>query len=313
MKMMCRTDLAVELREDIEKEEHLYGVHLLTKLNKENDIKETKIVIENEQGAKSMGKPIGSYVTIESEELRRSDDSFHEPMSRALHRNLVRLMGNSKKILVVGLGNREVTPDALGPLVVENLAITRHLIREGLMDANIEISAISPGVMAQTGMETQEILKGVVERLKPNLVIAIDALAARESGRLNKTIQISDTGITPGSGVGNHRMAINEETIGVKVIAIGVPTVISVPTIVNDAMDVMVNALGKAGANRVLDKFTQEERYQLASEMVEPYLADMFVTPKNIDEAVKRISFTISEAINKLNSANQDGTFAAAE
>lgn len=201
--------------------------------------------------------------------------------------------------MVAGLGNREVTPDALGPFVIDNLYVTRHLLQEGIISKSVEISAIAPGVMAQTGMESVTILKALVKEIKPELLIVIDALAARESDRLNKTIQLADTGITPGSGVGNHRNAINKESVGIPVLAIGVPTVIAVPTIVNDAMDVMVSAIGKQATKNVLKKFNEEERYQLACEMVTPYLEDMFVTPKDIDEAVKRISYTISEAINQ--------------
>lgn len=297
---MQRTDLAVELRENLDEEEVLQGVHVSTKINRDNDIKETRIVIDTEPGAKKIGKPMGTYITIESEELRCSDEEYHEPMSKALYQNLKRMLKDRKKILVAGLGNRAVTPDALGPMVIDNLYVTRHLIREELLLCAYEISAVAPGVMAQTGMETQEILRGITAQVKPEILIVIDALAAGNSNRLNKTIQLADTGIAPGSGVGNHRRAINYETMGIPVIAIGVPTVISVPAIVDDAMDVMLEAFGRNGTKEAMEEFTEQERYQLACEMVEPYLANMFVTPKNIDEAIKRISFTISEAINQL-------------
>jgi spore protease len=210
------------------------------------------------------------------------------------------MLNGKHRIMVVGLGNRAVTPDALGPYVVDNLYITRHLINEGIYDSSMEISALCPGVMAQTGMETLDILRAVVKEIKPELVIAVDALAARNASRLNSTIQIADTGISPGSGVGNNRKALNEKELGCKVIAIGVPTVISVPAIVNDSMETMLAALGQGEAKKAVEQFTEEERYQLASAMVEPDLASMFVTPKNIDEAVKRVSYTISEAINRL-------------
>lgn len=297
---MQRTDLAVELRENLDAKEMVPGVHVSTKLNRDNDMKETRIVIDSKQGADKLGKPMGTYITIESEELRCSDEDYHEPMSDSLYHHLKSMLGNRRKILIAGLGNRGVTPDALGPLVVDNLYVTRHLLKESIIECPYEISAISPGVMAQTGMETQEILQGVIEKAQPDILVVIDALAAGNSNRLNKTIQIADTGIAPGSGVGNHRKAITEETMGVKVIAIGVPTVISVPAIVDDVMDVMLEAFGRNGTRRAIEEFTDEERYQLACEMVEPYLANMFVTPKNIDEAIKRISFTISEAINRL-------------
>lgn len=297
--MRGRTDLAVEMKEDIQSDEPISGVHVMTKNNGDSDIREVRIVVENEQGAMSLGKPVGTYITLESEHLREHDEDFHAPMSEVLARHLKQFIGNKKRIMVAGLGNREVTPDALGPYVIDNLYVTRHLLKEGIISKSLEISAIAPGVMAQTGMESVTILKALVNEIKPDMLIVIDALAARDSDRLNKTIQLADTGITPGSGVGNHRNAINEESVGVPVIAVGVPTVIAVPTIVNDAMDMMVSAIGKQTAKNVLKKFNEEERYQLACEMVTPYLENMFVTPKDIDEAVKRISYTISEAINQ--------------
>lgn len=297
--MRGRTDLAVEMREEIKSDEPVRGVHVTTKNNGDMNIKEVRIVVENDEGACSLGKPIGTYITLESEQLREHDDAFFEPMLEVLAKHIKELIGNKKKIMVAGLGNREMTPDSLGPLVIDNLYVTRHLLKEGIIHESVEISAIAPGVMAQTGMESVTILKALVREVKPEILIVIDALAARDSERLNKTIQLSDTGITPGSGVGNHRNAINQESLGVPVIAIGVPTVISVPTIVNDAMSVMVSALGKQSAKNILKKFNEEERYQLACEMVTPYLENMFVTPKDIDEAVKRISYTISEAINR--------------
>lgn len=303
-----RTDLALELREDLEdnKEEDIEGIRVITKINKDCDIKETTIIIETDAGAKRLGKPKGTYITLESEELRQSDEDFHKPMSKALLSHLKALTKDCNKIMVVGLGNREVTPDALGPFVIDNLYITRHLIKEGIIDNGMEISAIAPGVMAQTGMETSDIVKHLKTVVKPDAILVIDALAARESGRLNKTIQISDTGITPGSGVGNHRHAIDEKTMKTKVIAIGVPTVIAVPTIVLDSLDVFLNTIKDTVAKKVFDSFNDKERYELASEIVEPYLKDMYVTPKNVDEAVKRISYTLSEAINGLNAANSN-------
>lgn len=296
--MRGRTDLAVEMKEDIQSDEPISGVHVMTRNNGDTDIKEVRIVVENEQGANNLGKPIGTYITLESEDLRREDESFHQPMMEVLAKHLRQFIGTKTKIMVAGLGNRDVTPDALGPLVIDNLYVTRHLLSEGIITRSVELSAIAPGVMAQTGMESVTILKALVDEIKPELVIVIDALAARDSDRLNKTIQLVDTGITPGSGVGNHRNAINKESIGVPVLAIGVPTVISVPTIVNDAMDKLVETIGKQTTKHVLKKFNEEERYQLACEMVSPYLEKMFVTPKDIDQAVKRISYTISEAIN---------------
>lgn len=294
-----RTDLALELKEDIEQESKLEGIKIFTSEYEEYGIKETRIEVVNEKGATSLGKPIGTYITLEGRTLGEADEGIHEPFVKATHKNLSKMIKEAKKILVIGLGNRAVTPDALGPYVVDNLYVTRHLINEGLVNNVVELSALSPGVMAQTGIESQIIIKSVCEEIKPDVVIAVDALAARDASRLNQTIQICDTGIDPGSGVGNNRAKLNIDTLGVKVIAIGVPTVISVPAIVYQSVEEMVSALSRNNKKFELD-FTEEEKYELACELVNPDLASMFVTPKNVDEAVKRISYTISESINML-------------
>lgn len=306
MSRYARTDLALELREDIEDEQPIEGVKIYTKISNDSDIRETIIEVTDEQGERTLGKPVGTYITLESDMLRRSDEGIHEPFVHALHRHLKKMVGKARKILVVGLGNRAVTPDALGPYVVDNLYITRHLLAEGIVDNVRELSAISPGVMAQTGIETQLILKSLCHEVKPDVVIAVDALAAREPSRLNSTIQICDTGISPGAGVGNNRGKLNQETLGIKVIAIGVPTVIAVPSIVYQSVEGMINTLvhhsendTEGGKKKFEMEFTDEEKYEIACELVEPALASMFVTPKNIDEAVKRVSYTISEAINR--------------
>ncbi len=297
MDRYIRTDLALELKDDVENH-NLEGIKIYTNRDNKWDIVETRIDVVNEKGAKLLGKPIGTYITLESKELRKSDEDIHEPFVEVLHKHLKSMIKEDEKILVVGLGNRAVTPDALGPYVVDNLYITRHLLNEGIVKEVREISAICPGVMAQTGIESSTILKALCDEIKPDVVIAVDALAAREPERLNSTIQICDTGISPGAGVGNNRIMLNEETLGVRVIAIGVPTVISVPGIVYQAIDGMFE--------KVLDKdmkmgdvLSEEDKFSVACELLEPDLASMFVTPKNIDEAVKRVSFTISEAINK--------------
>ncbi len=297
MNRYVRTDLALELQEDISQDEALSGVRVEAKVI--DGVKETIIKVVNEKGREMLGKPIGTYITLESNALRGNDESIHEPFTVALNRHLRVLLKDAKKILVIGLGNRAVTPDALGPYVVDNLYITRHLLNEGIVKNVMELSAISPGVMAQTGIESSIILKGICKEIEPDIIIAVDALAAREPSRLNSTIQICDTGISPGAGVGNNRMELNEKTLGIKVIAIGVPTVISVPAIINQAMDGMIDALlSQSDKNLNLD-FSEEEKYEIACNLLEPEFARMFVTPKNIDEAVKRVSFTISEAINR--------------
>lgn len=297
MDRYIRTDLALELKDDVE-EGCLDGIKIYKKRNRETNIVETRIDVINEVGENTLGKPVGTYITLESNKLRESDEDIHGPLSCALHRHLKTMIKDKEKILVVGLGNREVTPDALGPYVVDNLYITRHLLKEGLVSRVREISAISPGVMAQTGIESSTILKALCEKVKPDVVIAVDALAAREPARLNSTIQICDTGISPGAGVGNNRIMLNEETLGVKVIAIGVPTVISVPAIIYQAIDNMLEILLDKTI-KIGDSLSEEDKYKIAGELLESDLGSMFVTPKNIDEAVKRVSYTISEAINK--------------
>ena len=278
--MQNRTDLALELKEEKNIGSAESGIIVKTRIDTANHIKETKILIQNKKGERSLGKPKGSYITIEAGDLSSNDGSFHKEMSEALYLNLRQLLGKRKKILIAGLGNANVTADSLGPKVVNNLCITRHLQKEGIGKYQFELSAIAPGVMAQTGIETSEILESLAAKIKPDVLIAIDALAARSSSRLNKTIQISDTGIAPGSGVGNHRNEITEHTIGVPVFAIGVPTVISVPAIIHDLFG--------------------EQPVENGYENIDEEFISMHVTPKNIDESMKRISYTISEGINHL-------------
>lgn len=278
--MQNRTDLALELKEEKNIGSAESGIIVKTRIDTANHIKETKILIQNKKGERSLGKPKGSYITIEAGDLSSNDGSFHKEMSEALFLNLRQLLGKRKKILIAGLGNANVTADSLGPKVVNNLCITRHLQKEGIGKYQFELSAIAPGVMAQTGIETSEILESLAAKIKPDVLIAIDALAARSSSRLNKTIQISDTGIAPGSGVGNHRNEITEHTIGVPVFAIGVPTVISVPAIIYDLFG--------------------EQPVENGYENIDEEFISMHVTPKNIDESMKRISYTISESINHL-------------
>ncbi len=292
-----RTDLALEVRETFEEDNvEIQGVILKEDYDKKKDIRVTTVIIKDQRGADAMGKPIGTYITIEAPRLCEEDESFHEPIAKELAKYIRKLAGDvtDREILVAGLGNREVTPDALGPQVVDNLFITRHLIKEFGNDFSEQhktgnVSAISPGVMAQTGMETSEVLRGIIRETMPKLVIVIDALAARSIHRLNKTVQVTDTGISPGSGVGNNRKALNKESLGVDVIALGVPTVVDAATIVNDTMEQFMTKQG----------FEDKEIQQFMGELKEETMNNMFVTPKNIDESIKRISYTISEALNK--------------
>lgn len=312
-KYNVRTDLALEQKERFESDNvEVQGVVLGEDYDEEREIRITTVKIDTENGAKTMGKPVGTYITMEAPNMAVPDEGYHEEISKELlkyMKQFVKIGKEDSQVLVVGLGNRKVTPDALGPYVVDNLNITRHIVKEygkyamGEDQAHL-ISAIVPGVMGQTGMETVEIVRGIVNETKPDLIIAIDALAARSSRRLNSTIQIADTGINPGSGVGNHRNAITKETVGVPVIAIGVPTVVDAATIVNDTMENLINALENSetlrGVGVVMQGYNAAEKYELIKELISPHLNGLFVTPKDIDETVKRISYTISESLNML-------------
>ncbi len=291
-----RTDLALEVRETFEDDDvEIKGVILEEEKDEENHIKVTKVIIKDERGAKAMGKPIGNYITIEAPKLMGSDESYHKPVMKQIQKFIKELANDlhDKHVLVAGLGNRNLTADALGAQVVDHLFVTRHLVKEFGVEFSKRnkmesVSAISPGVMGQTGMESSEILKGIIKETKPDLLIVIDALAARSVSRLTTTIQITDTGISPGAGVGNNRNALNQHSIGIPVIAVGVPTVVDAATIVDDIME---ESLRKKG-------FSEEEIYQFLSEMNDRQVNNMFVTPKNIDDSIHRISYTISEALN---------------
>ncbi len=291
------TDLALEDKERFESDNvEISGVSVEEVYNQEKEIQITTVKIITENGAKVMRKPVGTYITMEAPNMTIPDEEYQQEIAEELAIYLQDMISFEKEdytALVVGLGNRDVTPDALGPHVIEELNVTRHIIKEyGKYAMNEKeahmVSAISPGVMAQTGMETSEIVKGIVNEIKPDFVIAIDALAARNTKRLNRTIQIADTGINPGSGVGNHRQGITKETLGIPVIAIGVPTVVDAATIVRDTME------------NLMENMDPTEKYEAMDQLIAPHLYGMFVTPKDIDETMNRIGTTISEALNIL-------------
>lgn len=292
-----RTDLALEARESIsEAESELRGVNVEEYYKEEEDIKVTKVVIDTKNAAKAMGKPMGVYVTIEAPDMLEPDDGYHREISECLAEELLQMLPGAEEeqsVLVVGLGNREVTADALGPQVVDNLFITRHIVKEyGAAAYDCDkmnlVSALEPGVMAKTGMETAEIVAGVVNETKPDILIVIDALAARSTRRLNRTVQITNTGIQPGSGVGNHRHALTEESLGIPVVAIGIPTVVDAATIVGDALEKLL------AEEREFDSM----KYLGQHRNVFSELNNMYMTGKDIDAVIKQISFTVSEGIN---------------
>ena len=283
-----RTDLALEAQESLDTlHSSIHGISVEEIYKKECDITITRVDITTKNGAKAIGKPMGTYITLEAPALDLSDDEYHHQVSNELSKQLYNIIPNFNSyasILIVGLGNRDVTADSLGPKVVDQLYITRHLALEydhAFMKSKKNakkhiVSSLAPGVMAQTGMETAEIIKGVIGQSKPDLMIVIDSLAARSIRRLNRTIQISNTGIWPGSGVGNHRHPLTKETLGIPVIAIGIPIVVDAATIVKEA----------APNQSVLSE-----------------LNNMYVTSKDIDTTVRRLSFTLSEALNHVMSS----------
>lgn len=308
-KMSIRTDLALEAREmagDIKTE--MKGIKVETEEIPYLKMFITKVQVLDELGEKQINKPIGNYVTIECEGIKINTTDKKKDLVEAIANQLQKLCNlKNKKVLVIGLGNRRVTPDSLGPNVVSNLIVTRHLFQEfeGMNDDLLQVvSAISPGVMGQTGMETVEIVKGVVDTIKPDIVIAVDALASRKTNRVNTTIQIADTGVHPGSGVGNRRKGLTEKTLGVPVIAIGVPTVVDAATIVNDTMEELLKQLksnDKTDEKMVntIVQMNDGEKYEMIKEILYPYVGNLFVTPKEIDEVIERISDIVAMSLNR--------------
>ncbi len=314
-----RTDLALEARE-IYKESHkdekdIDGIEVLEETDK--DIKVTTVKVKNDEGSKKIGKPKGNYVTIDIPDFTAYDGETMDRVSEVVAEVLRRMIkiDVEKTALVVGLGNWQVTPDALGPKVTQGIMVTRHLktVMPEVMDDSVRpVCSIAPGVLGVTGVETVEIIKGVVERVKPDVVICIDALAARRVERVNNTIQIGDTGISPGAGVGNNRKQINEENLGVKVIAIGVPTVVDAVTIANDTIDLVVDSLinnSESGNEfyKMLKNLNRNEKGALIREVLSAKsLGEMIVTPKDIDLVIESLAKIISNGINIAVQPNMD-------
>ena len=272
----------------------------------------TRVRVTDDKGAELLGKPIGNYITIESQGMKENDITVHEEIIKILSDEIAVLIEKAKKrsenslVFIVGLGNRNVTPDALGPRVVSKVLVTRHIMgdistREGMTVR--PVSVLSPGVMGTTGIETYDIIDGICKKTKPALVIAIDALAARCTSRINATIQISDTGLCPGAGMNNSRKAVTEEFLGVPVIAVGVPTVVDAATLVSDTMDIMldsmINELPEGSEFlEMLKSLEDREKYSVIKRALDPYAGNMFVTPKEVDAVMDRLSNIIANAIN---------------
>ncbi len=305
-----RTDLALEAREIYQEGQDssdIPGVKIETK--ELDNCTVTKVEIIDEQGSQIMNKEIGKYITLESNLMKYDDDESREEIIEYLKDELVDILGNdkTKKTLVIGLGNWNITSDALGPKAVSKTLVTRHIFKNYNKDYDddfTEVSGLSPGVMGLTGIETSEIVKSLVDTVKPDRVIAIDALASRKMERVNTTIQISTAGIAPGGGVGNKRKALNKEYLGVDVIAIGVPTVVDAATLTIDVLDMAIDNLMEQSKEsesfyNMLKKLREEEKYSLIKESLDPYDKNLIVTPKDIDDTIENLSIIISEGLNR--------------
>lgn len=308
-----RTDLAIEisdvLRLDQAEDYQIPGVEITEKKLEEDQIQMTRVRVVDEEGERQMGKTIGDYITIECQGIKRNEPSLHEKVidcvSQAIASLLPKVSDRPLNVLVIGLGNRFATPDTLGPKVANQVFVTRHVAikaPELIEDDVAHLSSFAPSVMGLTGIETAEIIRGVAENVKPDCIIAIDALAARHVSRINSTIQISDTGISPGAGVGNKRKELNEKTIGCKVIAIGVPTVVDTATLVGDTLSEIVQMMVKEAEHSpvfdLLKNVNEEDHYALVQSALGDEIKELFVTPKEIDEIIEYLASIISNGIN---------------
>lgn len=304
-----RTDLADERRDLYKKanriENEVEGIEA-TEEQITDKIKVTRVKITNEQGEQAIGKKQGNYITIDIQKMNIITEEEALKASETLANELRKLVENKiqskEDVLIVGLGNEEVTPDALGPNVVKDIEVTRHIINylPQYIDENARpVSAIAPGVLGTTGIETLEVIKGVVDNIKPKLLIVIDALASRSMERISSTIQLSDTGIVPGAGVGNTRAEISKATLGIPVIAIGIPTVVETAVLVNDSLDLFITKLQEeAKSNDYLNQLKEQDNYEEIKEALLPRDFNLIVTPKEIDDLIENMTEVVATGIN---------------
>ena len=272
----------------------------------DENIKVERVKITNENGEKAIGKPVGNYITIDIKKLKIAQEEEIEKAAQTLSNELRNIIDThidkQGEILVVGLGNIYVTPDSLGPKVINDIEVTRHVIKylpQYVEEGTRMVSAISPGVLGTTGIETVEILKGIVDNIKPKLVIVIDALASRSIERISSTVQISDTGIVPGAGVGNTRSEISENSLGIPVVAIGIPTVVETAVLVNDSLDLFIQKLqDEAKSNDYLNKLKEEDNYEEIKQALLPQDYNLIVTPKEIDDLIENMTEIVAQGIN---------------
>ena len=303
-----RTDMADERHDMYRKANKLDNIPgIETTENVVDDNIKTNIVkIVNEEGEKAIGKPIGTYVTVDVKNLKIATDEELEKAGNIVKDELKKIIDShcqsQDEILVVGLGNQFVTPDALGPKVVSELEITRHFIKytpQYVVEGTRSVCAVAPGVLGTTGIETSEIIKGIVENIKPKMLIVIDSLASKSIDRISSTVQISDTGIVPGGGVGNAREELSEKTMGIPVIAIGVPMVVESAVLVNDCLDLFIEKLqNEAKSNDCLNELKANDNYEEIKESLNPGGYNMIVTPKEIDDLIENMKDVVAMAIN---------------
>ncbi len=262
----------------------------------------TRVQIQSEQASREMGKPLGNYITIDSPALLDGNRQEQEEVANCLAEELKSFISAGESVLVVGLGNWKATPDALGPKVTEMILVTRHLgdyVPPEVKGKLRSVSAVAPGVLGLTGIETGEIIKGIVDRVHPDVVVAVDALAARSVERIARTIQISDTGINPGSGVGQDRIGLSRENVGVKTIAIGIPTVVHAFTIARDTVDLLIRDLeGRSLVTKSLGNLNDQEKTKLIHQVLSPSVGNLMVTPKEIDLLVEDLSRVVAMGLN---------------
>lgn len=283
-----RTDLAMEAF-DSENGNSVPGVQV--NHWDATDVRMTEVIIEDPQTAEQLGKPCGTYLTMECGLLREQDPEARIAMSTLLGEELGRMLkaDDDSPVLVIGLGNRFITPDSLGPLTVDRTLVTRHMIGAGFAPEHMRpVSAVAPGVLGVTGVETAEMVTALVERINPRAVVCIDSLAARASSRIGSTIQLADTGIQPGAGVGNRRSPLTKETLGVDVIAVGMPTVVYAATLARDAFAAL--------SDRNVD---DEALSALERDLLGQEFGEMIVTPREIDAIVKNAAAVIASGLNR--------------
>ncbi len=301
-----RTDLALEAHEVVTEQEEISGVQV--EKGGDEEVTINRVSITTPEGAAKMGKDMGNYLTLEVPGLRQKNAALQDKVILMFYKELRKIMGlnGQQSILVIGLGNWNVTPDALGPRVVKELFVSRHIMKmkpEILGDGYRSVCAVAPGVLGITGIETGEIIRGIAEHVQPDMIVAIDALAAHRMHRLHTTIQVADTGVVPGSGVGNRRLGINRETMGVPVYAIGIPTVVDAVTIVGDSMNKLAEAMKRespqgnvfAGA---VQKMDWNEKRDIIRDVLQPFSGDLIVTPKEIDTLIEDNSLVIAASLD---------------